>query len=270
MKLQNAGDGTVTISSGAQAVRKLYTQQPLNITGGSLSVAYVPGSGGLLDVPSEFNAVVTLSSGASYSAHTTQVDGGGGQFSINGGTVTFSDIQLVSHASNSGKIVMNGSVTLAQTGGAGTSTIRSTGSLAQAGSVTLSAGNQTFSVNNGSAGVDLQVRTAITGTGRLVKAGAGTMLFSGSNTYSGGTTISNGVLDIAADNQLGTVSGSPPDNIVLDGGTLRTGAKINSASLTNAGSGYTSFPTLSIGGAMARLTGCICQCAGEHRHDCRD
>ena len=43
------------------------------------------------------------------------------------------------------------------------------------------------------------------------------------------------------------------DNIILDGGTLRTGTQINSVSLTNAGSGYTSFPTLTIGGAGANV-----------------
>jgi autotransporter-associated beta strand protein len=250
VKLQYSGGGTVTLSSGNQSIRKLYTQQPLNITGGSLSIGYIPGSGGQFNVPSEFKAAVTISGAAAYSAHTTQVDGGGGVFNINGGTVTFSDMQLQSHASNSGKIVMGGSATFAQTGGAGTSLIRSTGTLAQAGSVTLSAGNQTFNVNNGTANVDLQVRTSTTGAGRLVKGGAGTMLLSNNNTYAGGTTISAGVLDIAADNRLGAVPASPQaDNIILDGGTLRSGAQINSVSLTNAGSGYTTFPTLTINGA---------------------
>jgi autotransporter-associated beta strand protein len=250
VKLQNAGGGTVTLSSGAQTVRKFYTQQPLNITGGSLSVGYIPGSGGKFDVPSEFKANVTLSSGAAYSAHTTQVDGGGGLFTVNGGTVTFTDIQLASHASNAGKITIGGDVTFAQTGGGGTSLIRSTGSLAQAGTVSLAAGDRTLTVNNGSAGVDLQVRAAVTGAGRLVKSGAGTMLLSGTNTYTGGTTVANGVLDIASDSRLGAVPGSfQSDNIVLDGGTLRTGAQINSVSLTNAGANYASFPTLAIGGA---------------------
>jgi autotransporter-associated beta strand protein len=254
VKLQNSGGGTVTISSGARTIRKFYTEQPLNITGGSLSVGYIPGSGGKWDVPSEFNDVVTLSSGAAYSAHTTQVDGGGGQFNINGGTITFTEMRLASHASNSGKIVVGGSATFAQTGGAGTSVIRSTGSLAQAGSVALSAGTQTFFVNNGSAGVDLNVRISVTGGGRLGKGNAGTMQLSNSNSYTGGTTISSGVLQIAADNRLGaTPGGVQSSNIILDGGTLRTGAQINSVSLTNAGSGYTSFPTLTINGGGANV-----------------
>jgi autotransporter-associated beta strand protein len=254
VKLQNSGGGTVTISSGARTVRKFYTQQPLNITGGSLSVGYTPGSGGKWDLPSEFNAAVTLSPGAAYSAHTTQIDGGGGVFNVNGGTVTFRELQLASHASNSGKIVIGGDATFAQTGSTGTSVIRSIGSLAQVGSISLTAGNRTLSVNNGSAGVDLNVRVGIDGSGRLVKAGAGTMQLSMANTYSGGTTISSGVLQIAAENRLGATPGSlQTNNLILDGGTLRTGSQINSVNLTSPGSGYTSFPTVTIGGAGASV-----------------
>jgi autotransporter-associated beta strand protein len=253
VKLQNPSGGTVTISSGAQTVRKFYTEQALNISGGSLSVGYVPGSGGKWDLPSEFKAVVTMSSGGAYTAHTTQVDGGGGSFNINGGNITFTDIQLASHASNSGKIIMGGDAVFDQTGGNVTAVIRSTGSLAQPGNVTLSEGNRTFTVTNGSANVDLNVRAAVTGTGRLVLGGSGTMQLSADNSYTGGTTLNSGVLQVSADNRLGDISGPQSDNIILNGGTLRTGAQIDSVSLTNAGSGYTSFPTLTIGGAGANV-----------------
>jgi autotransporter-associated beta strand protein len=251
VQLRNGGGGTVTLSSGSHTIRKLTTQQPLSLTGGSLTVAYVPGSGGRDDVPAQFNGGVTISNSAAYSARLTQVSGGGGQFNINGGTLTFQEIQLASHASNAGKIVMGGDATFAPTGGSGTSVIRSTGALTQAGSITLSAGNRTFNVNNGSAGVDLNVRAPVVGSGRLVKNGPGTMQLSASNAYDGGTTISQGVLQIAAENRLGVAPGLHVDHLVLDGGTLRTGAQINSVSLTNAGSGYTSFPTVAINGAGA-------------------
>lgn len=251
VKLQNTGGGTVTISSGTQTVRKFYTQQPLNIAGGLLAVSYLPGSGGKWDVPSEFNSAVTLA-GGEYIAHTTLVDGGGGVFILNGGGVKFSSLQLASHASNAGKIVIGGNVTFAQTGGAGTSTIRSTGTLAQAGSISLSTGNRTVTVIDGAASVELNVRVSVGGAGRLIKAGDGTLHLATANSYSGGTSVVNGVLQVADDNRLGTVPGSAQaDNIILDGGVLRTGAQINSVSLANAGTGYTSFPTLTIGGAGA-------------------
>jgi autotransporter-associated beta strand protein len=205
VKLQNNGGGTVTISGGARTVRKFYTQQPLNITAGSLVIGYVPGSGGKWNLPSEFNAAVTLSSGAAYSAHTTQVDGGGGQFNINGGTITFSDIQLVSHATNAGKIVLSGDVTLDETDNAGTSMFRSMGALAQAGSISLTAGSHTLTVDNGSASLDVSIQVVMSGTGAFVKAGAGTMELTSADTYTGGTTVSAGLLSVSgAAAKLGT------------------------------------------------------------------
>jgi autotransporter-associated beta strand protein len=252
VKLQNTGGWTVTISSGAQTVRKIYTQQPLNITGGSLTVGYIPGAGGQFDVPAEFAAAVTLSGAAGYTAHTTQVNGGSGTFNVNGGSLTFTEIRLASHASNPGRLIMGGDATFAPTGGAGTAVIRSTGSLAEAGNISLSAGNRTMTVSDGSANVDLYIPASITGTGRLVKAGAGTMQLSGAKLYTGGTTITGGVLQIAGDSRLGLVPGGvSSNNIALDGGTLRTGAEIASTALGSPGSGYTSFPTLTIGGAGA-------------------
>ena len=253
VKLQNAGDGTVTISSGTRSVRKFYTQQQLDINAGSLVVNYVPGSGGKWDLPSEFNAVVNLASGANYTAHTTQVDGGGGQFNLNGGSVNLSEIQLASHATTPGTIVLNGNPAFTPLGLQGTAVIRSTGSLAQPGSISLSAGSQTLNVNDGTAAVDLNVRVGVGGAGRLHKSGLGTLQLSNPNTYAGGTTINAGVLQIAADDRLGAVpvGGIDSDNITLNGGTLRTGAQVNSVSLTNAGSGYTSFPTATVNGAGA-------------------
>jgi autotransporter-associated beta strand protein len=252
VKLQNSGGGTVTISSGAQSARKLYTQQPLNISGGSLTIGYVPGSGGKWDVPSEFNAAVTLSSGAAYTAHTTQVDGAGAQFNINGGTITFREIQLVSHATNAGDIVMGGNATFAPYGGSGTSIIRSTGSAAVAGTVSLGAATRTFTVNNGSASVDLSIQAAVTGTAGLIKSGPGTLQLAATNSYSGGTTVGSGILRVTKDVNLGAVPGGfQSSNIVLDGGTLQTGSEITSLSLSNAGSAYSSFPSISFGGGGA-------------------
>jgi autotransporter-associated beta strand protein len=251
VKLQNPSDGAVTISSGARNVRKLYTQQPLNITGGSLNVSYIPGSGGKWDLPSEFNDFVTLGVGAAYSAHTTQINGGGGQFNLNGGAVTFKELQLASHATIPGIITMGGEVTFVASAGPGPAVIRSLGSLAQPGHIELDGGEQTFAVNDAVSGVDLDVRVPVTGTGRLRKTGAGTMNLAVANSYTGGTRVSSGgVLQIAADDRLGAVPvGLDSDNIIVDGGRLRTGAQITSVSLTNAGSGYTSFPSLTIGGA---------------------
>jgi autotransporter-associated beta strand protein len=208
VKLQNAGGGTVTLSSGARSVRKFYTQQPFSMTGGSLTVGYVPGAGGKWDLPSEFAAAVTIASPAAYTAHTTQVDGGGGVYNVNGGTLTFSAINLASHASSPGKIVLAGDATFAPYGGAGTAVIQSTGALAQAGFVDLGSANRTLTISNGSAAVDVSINARVIGSGGLIKAGAGTLQLAGANTYTGGTTVSAGTLTASGASALGATTGA--------------------------------------------------------------
>ncbi|HTQ39316.1 MAG TPA: autotransporter-associated beta strand repeat-containing protein [Pirellulales bacterium] len=57
----------------------------------------------------------------------------------------------------------------------------------------------------------------IGGNGSFTKAGAGTLVLSGMNSYSGGTILTGGVLSVSDDSNLGAV-GSP---ITFAGGTLR-------------------------------------------------
>ncbi|QIF03993.1 autotransporter-associated beta strand repeat-containing protein [Roseimicrobium sp. ORNL1] len=63
------------------------------------------------------------------------------------------------------------------------------------GSVALSGGG-IFHVDDSA--VRLTITTAITGSGGLNKTGAGTLVLTGNNTYAGGTTISNGILQVGA------------------------------------------------------------------------
>ncbi|MEN2469199.1 autotransporter outer membrane beta-barrel domain-containing protein [Burkholderia sp. GS2Y] len=70
----------------------------------------------------------------------------------------------------------------------------------------------------------------IGGAGAVEKTGAGTLTVApadaGGNTYSGGTTITQGTLSVAADNALGASSGS----LTFNGGTLQLGSAFNLAS----------------------------------------
>ncbi|QSI30579.1 autotransporter outer membrane beta-barrel domain-containing protein [Variovorax sp. RKNM96] len=75
-------------------------------------------------------------------------------------------------------------------------------------------------VGDGSAGSsawNAGIANVIAGTDGVLKTGAGTLALSGANTYSGGTTVRGGALQIGADNNLGAASGG----LTLDGGTLR-------------------------------------------------
>ncbi|WP_161492381.1 autotransporter outer membrane beta-barrel domain-containing protein [Brucella pituitosa] len=64
----------------------------------------------------------------------------------------------------------------------------------------------------------------ISGTGVVLQEGSGTTVFTNTNTYSGGTILENGVLQVASDDALGAQTGG----ITFDGGTLRiTGTDYN-------------------------------------------
>jgi len=56
----------------------------------------------------------------------------------------------------------------------------------------------------------------------LVKSGAGTQVLAGTNSYSGGTTITGGILNISADTNLGATAGA----LTFSGGTLQLGAGV--------------------------------------------
>ncbi|MEK0451102.1 MAG: hypothetical protein RL088_3370 [Verrucomicrobiota bacterium] len=93
------------------------------------------------------------------------------------------------------------------------------------------------------------ISAAISGTSGLKKAGLGSLLLASANSFSGGTTISAGTVEISSDTALGASSGG----IVLESGKLRTTASITlSASRSLTGSGLldiASSTTLNVPGA---------------------
>ena len=63
------------------------------------------------------------------------------------------------------------------------------------------------------------INSVIQGTGGIDKTDIGTLVLNGDNTYSGGTTVSGGVLNVSADNNLGVHDTA----LTLNGGTLQYG-----------------------------------------------
>ncbi|HYZ45185.1 MAG TPA: autotransporter domain-containing protein, partial [Xanthobacteraceae bacterium] len=97
------------------------------------------------------------------------------------------------------------------------------GSLAGAGAVTLGAATLT---TNGD-GSDTTFSGTISGSGRLVKVGDGTLTLSGNNSYQGGTIVSAGTLAVGSSRAIGTGALT-----LADGTTLQAAA--NGLALANA------------------------------------
>lgn len=82
-------------------------------------------------------------------------------------------------------------------------------------------GSPVISVTN--AGHIATIKSVIEGFSGLTKAGAGTLVLGGINTFAGDVTINAGILEIVSDDNLGATS----NGIVLGGGTLKTTADVS-------------------------------------------
>lgn len=113
------------------------------------------------------------------------------------------------------------------------------GYVVQGGDIALVNAQSIIRVGDGSAastGYTATVASNLTGTGQLVKTDAGTLILTGANnTYTGGTAINGGTVQIDADGKLGGFSAV----LSLDGGTLHTTANVVAARsvVLNAGGG---------------------------------
>jgi fibronectin-binding autotransporter adhesin len=106
----------------------------------------------------------------------------------------------------------------------------------------------TFGLTLGGAG-NLSIASIIgTTSGTLIKEGAGTATLSGASTYTGATTISNGVLRIANSAGLGATNGG---STVRSGAALElsNGISVGAETLSIAGTGISS------GGALRNISG---------------
>ena len=194
-----------TIDSGAVG-------QPLTLAGP------IGGAAGLTKVGA---GTLTLSGSNSYTGVTTvangtlrlQSSGGLGTGGAGGGGTTIANgaaLQL-----EGAIVVANETLSLSGTGIAGTGALHSTAGNNQWNGAIVLASDSAIAAADGST---LTMGGNTGGSGELTKVGTGTLVFPNSNSYTGTTTIQQGVLSIASGGALGTVAAG---TVVADGAQLQ-------------------------------------------------
>lgn len=188
------------------------------------------------------NAANTYSGGTLINGGTVSTNNNSG---FGTGTVTLSGgAGITSTASNtiSNNLNLTGNGSLANITTAGTLTNYGSNTLTmssatQSGAVNLSNDNtgRTLTVNTGivTSTISGAIGNGGTTAGNLTKSGAGTLVLSGNNTYTGTTTISQGTVQLGASNRLADTS-----SVNLASGTLNLNTfsdRVGSLSFSNGG-----------------------------------
>lgn len=175
--------------------------------------------------------VVTRSTSLGTGAKTVTVQGYGRTLALDGsgGDITLPStirFTLSNEALNArtiqnlaGNNTISGSITMTS-GGAGTIIQSDAGSLTLAGNISSNTGFRPLTLQGSAGGAVSGNVTNGSGTAALTKAGAGTWTLSGSNTYSGTTTVSAGVLTLGRQAALygGTTASWTRSNITVESG----------------------------------------------------
>jgi fibronectin-binding autotransporter adhesin len=128
-------------------------------------------------------------------------------------------------ATGAGAVAVSGTQTVTGTG----LTVNAAGYSFTGGSITLGSATTTFNIAN-----DTTIGSVVAGSNQLVKTGAGALTFTGANTYSGTTTISEGALRFA--NGVSNLPGDVINNAtMIFGGT--SGASYSGVNKSIGGSG---------------------------------
>ena len=229
--------GFVKTGSGTLALDNANVNSgPLVVNNGTVALNYNPNDGptGTL-APGTTN---TINAGATLLLNVEDVmgygNGGTAQLNINGGLVTSANVANTTSVQNGGTsfrvtmppVTFNGGTLSSGTNNEGdnyggsflmssvTTYSNATTAVINAYKVSMIAGSASvFNVASGNtpSGVDLSVSSILINWGgnfNLTKNGSGFMTLSGVNTYSGGTSINGGILNLANVNALGAAGTS--------------------------------------------------------------
>lgn len=152
-------------------------------------------------------------------AYTGNLGTGLGSTHLQSGTLS---VQRLAEGSGAGSVFLNGGVLQARVDQGDFL------SAYEAGDVTVGFGGAFIDSN----GYAIGISTVLSGSGRLTKIGAGTLTLSGSNSYTGGTTVSLGTLVATQANAAGT------GTVTVEGGNfhIEAGVDVNNAIVLAGGS----------------------------------
>ncbi|PZP55579.1 MAG: hypothetical protein DI586_06375 [Micavibrio aeruginosavorus] len=212
----------------------------LGTGGGSISAngsnstitGIISGTGALTKIST---GMLTLSGANTYSGGTT----------VSGGTLSIS----ANNNLGTGALTLNGG------------TLRSGAAYTNTHAISLGASNGTIDTN----GFNTTASGVISGAGSLTKSGTGTLILSGTNTYSGGTSVTGGVLEGNTGSIKGSAAISSGSNLTFNQTSDDTysGVISGAGSLTKAGFGvlvlsgtntYSGGTTISAGALVADST----------------
>lgn len=290
-----SGSGTLGATTGSLTVNN----GTLSLGGTNQTVGALNGSGGTINTSTGTSMLTIGTSGATGAYAGTIANGVGtvavtktgngtqtlsgtnsysGVTSINGGTLSVTANVNLGTTVSAAAINLGGGTLLI--GGNGTNFSTSRAIILNAGGGILDSGASdnvmTFmtgsTVTNGGNLLTLQgsgngsIADVIgNGSGGVAKNGAGTWTLSGANSYTGGTTVSNGTLQLSGSGTLGPTSGS----LTVNGGTLNlggtnqtVGALNGSGGAINSSTGISTL-TLGMGGATGAYSGTIANGGGS-------
>ncbi|XHR30550.1 MAG: beta strand repeat-containing protein [Chthoniobacteraceae bacterium] len=103
-----------------------------------------------------------------------------------------------------------------------------------AGNILTLSGSSIITVNTLGTGKYATISASISGTSGLIKSGSGTLFLTGTNTYTGMTQVTSGVLDIGVISGTGNNSISGSSGIVLTNGAVLEGSGTMTRSLSGS------------------------------------
>jgi fibronectin-binding autotransporter adhesin len=201
-----AAGGAVSVSGMVSFDTLQFSTNGYVLSGGTLAIAPASGGAGTFNVDNGITASIASTIDDGSGTAITKVGGGtlilSGNNSYTGGTAIDGGTLQVSADANLGAI--SGGLTF--DGG----TLRTTASFSSARNVILNAAGGIFQTD-----ADLSWSGVISGSGALTKTGSGTLILTGTNTYAGGTTIIDGVLQIGDGGTSGSITGAVVNNSTL-------------------------------------------------------